>query len=886
MTEQSKILLEVHEEEFKNYKKFIDKNNWFDDIHYNSRKGRLESPKLNTEVSIIDTIIRSTNKFKEDIGEDIDKKPIQNFIKFTSEIINRHIERIARYKRMYPLQNVAKDPDDEDYDPEVSVESEVEFHSDLFALITKTKVALSKLKIDETEMARKSIDLFFGNAKAPLFMREYLCDRFPVIKDKTNNLGIDFFAPSINPATSNELLVNMKPKDIPEWNPNKHFFEQDLSTIQFWEEERRKIINGVNIYGYKMSNWLYWHINIFKMAFGGELDKEIKNPLFRDNEFFFDHMYNKAKKHGRKGVFMYGTRRFAKSAGMTSRLMHTMWIVKNAIGTVQGFSKTPDLEALITYADVNIQNMFPALKIPANSLTLDDGIVLGLKGKKAQDRYDFANLSIVNLESGTTKRGSQKTAGQTPDAFLLDEAGKGACIAPWKAALPSFAGGKGSKWRLVPLLSGTAGEGELSVDAEKMLKNPDTFHILQMDWDYLEEFIDPEYVTWKRNTFGFFVPAQMSLEAQDKLVMPFSEFIGQPDNEGLSKIDIHVTDWKANKEFFEEKRKLVSNDLSMLAGEINSFPLDPEDCYITTEVNIFPGLECKKRKRFIEDEGSQGQKYRLYRDSMGIIQAEASPNDPLIMDYPYNGGVFDAPVVMIENPLLQSSLPPLGLYCMGFDDVKHDKTDGDSVMSATIIKRSFEGGEWANRIVAYYDSRPDRKKDYYKVLHMLMKIYNVRLLHENADNGFIEYLEANYPDDVYIHVSESVGLATMQNLQTNHNRPWGWAPTGHNIYHLNQRSVRYTKEEGVIIGNLQGLSGVDRINHPMLLEEFYKYKEGKNADRIRSFGLALTLVEYYDKTYQFMKHRKKMQSDEEKVKEKPKVLSSKGLTDTRRLTKW
>ena len=56
--------------------------------------------------------------------------------------------------------------------------------------------------------------------------------------------------------------------------------------------------------------------------------------------------------------------------------------IKNAKGTVQGFSKVPDLEALINYSSDAINEMYPALKIPANSLTLDDGIILGLKGKR------------------------------------------------------------------------------------------------------------------------------------------------------------------------------------------------------------------------------------------------------------------------------------------------------------------------------------------------------------------------------------------------------------------------------------------------------------------------------------------------------------------------
>lgn len=879
MTEEGKIILSMYKEEFENYKNFLDLNYWFDDVKYNKTKNKLESSKLQTEVSIISTITKGIEKFKEDIKDDINNKKVIDFLKFTSDIIERHINTIVEYKKLFPIHIN-------------SSESDVEFHSDLFALITKTKVSLSKLNLSEND--KKELDIFFGNAKAPLVMREQLCNEIPIIKDKTDLLEIDFRAPSINPATSNELLINMKEKDIPPYNPKKHFFDQEKSTIQFWEEEFNKIKNGVNIGGYHLSNWLYWHINIFKLAYGKGSDKSIKVAQFRDNEFFFDYMNQKAAsdEYGRHAVFSYGSRRFAKSVGMTSKLLHGLWTINNAQGTIQGFSKVPDLLALINYSNDAILNMFPALKVNANSIDIDQGISLGIKGKRAQDIYKFGELTVVNLEGGTTKRGSQKAAAFTPDIFLLDEAGKGKCIPIWKAAMPSFAGGENGKWRLVPLISGTAGEGELSVDAELMLKNPEMYSILTMDWDFLEEFVDPDFITWKRNDFGFFVPAQMSLEAPDKISKPFGEFLRSGNIKiddstftKLNDIDIKVTDWEKGMNFFNEKREKVSKDITLLAGEVNSFPLDPEDCYTTAEINIFPGQECKKRKEIIKENGLNGQKYRLHSLN-GEIYADMVPNEKIITDYPYKGASIDAPVVMMENPLLSDSKPPLGLYVIGFDDVKHDKTDGDSVMSATVFKRGYEGGEWANRIVATYDSRPERKKDYYKVLYMLMKIYNARFLHENADNGFIEYLEDNHPEDLHIHVSTGIGLASEDNLHRNLNRKWGWHPTDHNIYHLNQKIVRYTKEENIVIGDIQDLSGVDRINAEMLLEELYRYKKGKNADRIRSFGLALTLATYYDRTYQYIKNRKKPRDPNKETKKDNKYKVIRGLTNTKGFSKY
>ena len=147
-------------------------------------------------------------------------------------------------------------------------------------------------------------------------------------------------------------------------------------------------------------------------------------------------------------------------------------------------------------------------------------------------------------------------------------------------------------------------------------------------------------------------------------------------------------------------------------------------------------------------------------------------------------------------------------------------------------------------------------------------------------------METNHYDDLYIHMSDGVGLASEENFSKNKNRKWGWSPHGPNVYHLEQKVVAYTKEDGIIIGDEEGLSGIDRINHPMLLYEFYKHKKGQNADRIRSFGLALTLAQYYDKTNQYIKGRKKQTRDEIEDIKKNKIKTSKGLSYTKKLIKY
>ena len=131
MKPETKILLEEYEEEFKSYKNYLDTNDWIHDIQ-EDKQGTLFSTKLNTELSIVSTILKSMKKFKEDVGEDMYLKPIVKFIDSTLKIVKKHVDRIDLYKKSYPLR-------------EDSNEQEVKFQSELFGKKTSTKVELSRL---------------------------------------------------------------------------------------------------------------------------------------------------------------------------------------------------------------------------------------------------------------------------------------------------------------------------------------------------------------------------------------------------------------------------------------------------------------------------------------------------------------------------------------------------------------------------------------------------------------------------------------------------------------------------------------------------------------------------------------------------------------------
>ena len=888
LEQEVQVQIDSYREQFKNYNIYIKKNDWRNEYE--------QEIYYKTEADLCTSLVSNLDKFIKENLEVKDHKDVQKFLKESLKITEIHIKRINDYlevndwtidfeerkEKLLEKINEVENSDDELDKKELKElkkeleqlekdkRSQIDFQRNLFDQKTKIRVNILKLDVEGKKEATNKYDtMFFEKKRAPLLMRSYLSSRIADIEKETSLLNIDWVNPM--PQTSSEMFINMKEKDIPKYDGSKHFWEQEPSTIQFWEEEIKKIKNGVNIGGYNISPWLYWHINFFKISIGEGKDKKVQNVHFRDNEYFFDYMNNKAIEDGRKALLLYGSRRWSKSVIMSSFITHGMYTIENCKGSIQGFSGA-DLDQLRGYMGESVTSLSEALKV--NILRNNDkSFELGLK-RTQQDEYEFARLAILNLEAGS-KMGSQKTAGGTPDISVFDEIGKGDILKPWGAATPSFEGGKDGKWRCRALLSGTAGEGELSKDAETMLQQPDSFDILLMDWDKLEEKVSVENITWKRRTFGMFLPAQMNLTTP-KIKTKFGEFLGGDfkDNKELNKITIRETDWKRAKEHFENVRHNKRRNLKSLGEEIRFHPLDPEDVFLSSEKNPFNALKMKTHKAELYETDSIGLNYDLHMEH-GEVKKVFSNKKP-ILDYPYKGGNHDAPITIIQPP---EENPPMFLYVIGFDDAKQETSDGDSVRSATVYRRGYELNEFADSIVAYYDSRQERPEDYYKNLYSLMIMYNAQVFHENADNGYQDFLERKYPLDAIRYLVPAIDFAVSTGFQNNNNRRYGYHPSPQNNRHLLNRVLAYTNED---IGD--GMSnGYERIKHPMLLEEMIQYKKDNNADRLRSFGLSLIYAEYLDKSYIYPKKIKRFDETPEVQKVKKKSIN--GFTNTSKFKK-
>ena len=193
-------------------------------------------------------------------------------------------------------------------------------------------------------------------------------------------------------STSPEFYVNMK--NPPVWNDLFGWEDQDDDVKQFFKEEAYKVKYGVTINGTFIPPWLYWHVNffpVFQDLSNGERVPAISR--LRDNEWFFAEMYQRARQE-KKGLGMFGTRRFGKAL-LDSELIYTPYGPKKI-----GFADIGD----IIYGDdgklTTIVGVYPQGFVDMYKVTFEDGrsiVCCGQHQWKVKYHGDYKVMSTMGI---------------------------------------------------------------------------------------------------------------------------------------------------------------------------------------------------------------------------------------------------------------------------------------------------------------------------------------------------------------------------------------------------------------------------------------------------------------------------------------------------------
>lgn len=193
-------------------------------------------------------------------------------------------------------------------------------------------------------------------------------------------------------STSPEFYVNMK--NPPVWNDLFGWEDQDDDVKQFFTEEAYKVKNGITINGTFIPPWLYWHVNFFPVF--QDLPNGERVPAIsrlRDNEWFFSEMYQRARQE-KKGLGMFGTRRFGKAL-LDSELIYTPYGPKK-----MGLADIGD----IIYGDdgklTTVVGVYPQGFVDMYKVTFEDGrsiVCCGQHQWKVKYHGDYKVMSTMGI---------------------------------------------------------------------------------------------------------------------------------------------------------------------------------------------------------------------------------------------------------------------------------------------------------------------------------------------------------------------------------------------------------------------------------------------------------------------------------------------------------
>jgi len=781
----------------------------------------------------------------------------KTYVKHVMKVINMHMDRIDSYINGVSLEDIKT--------TDLKLE-EMNFHNLLQKKYNTIDDAVESLDLKFSDENTNSIE-FLSDVKAPLSMHKVLMtipEYAEIIQKELDYKKIDFTT-----APNNEMLIYMD--NVPKWDINLHYWEQDAKVLQFYVDEFKKLRLGINIDGVYISGWAYYHMNIYIAPIPVNTWNETKQKFFsqdvkmncplRDSDYMIFENRDRLEDSEYKILFLACSRRVAKTTTEASMLAHAVTIGEETL--LCAGASTKDLEQLAKNFKVDMLNKNNAFRVFNVSNDWSKKIELGIK-TKGNKTILLSTLHIINTDSGNNK---EVFAGFSPTGVIvIDEALKSDFLEALESLIPALVGKDGGI-RARVIISGTAGTESLSADGIKALNDPETYGVMPMQWDILERGVTPDNITWeedKSRPFGAFIPGQCRVD-MPKIESTLADYLGRPESKELRKIKIKVTDWAKAKEKIEKEREDASKDKIKLHKTVIYAPIKPSEITMSGKQNRFPVAEAKAHKQYLLETGLWDRRRDVYKDTTGKIHAIFTKKE--LAPFPHKGGFMDAPFLIFED--LPQEKPKVGLYTAGFDDYATDDSETSSLATFYVMKNKVIGDPFSEKIVASISFRPEKHQEVYEKWVLLMEAYNLSqsCFGENFNYAIKDYLEKRHLADTYL--APSLDFSTAFTIPNNGKRKTGWNPSTSKKF-LFDLFVDYCNEEFEIEqedGTIKVLKGVQRIDDIGLLDEIIQWSENLNVDRITSAMGAYAYLFYLQSSF---KWKVKMYVKEDENKEPPK----------------
>ena len=634
---------------------------------------------------------------------------------------------------------------------------------------------------------------------------------------------------------------------------------------EFWEEERRRCLEGYEANGIKITGYHYNYLNYFRIDRAVEVTQGGRTFKKRDYDFpdFYDGDYDffwvceiarkgidKQEYHnlnldvrihpddisGEKQMCVLKARRKGYSYKCASMLNRNYYHMRRSKNFVFAFDKKY-LEGDGIYQKSLDGMAFIDEHTPFQQPKLIDrpAQMLVKSGYKTIDGGIEVDKGFQSIVQGISLKDNPDAArGRAGELILFEEMGKFPGLKKaWDVTHHTVKEGTDSLGLMIAF--GTGGtEGADFEGAEEIFYDPEGSDVIRLNnkWD---DGADGTYC-------GFFVPIYKNLR-------------GFMDEHGNSKEE-------EAKEFEKEQRakKKKSKHTNTYSQYVAETPFMPREAIMTFDINLFPTFMLSEQKNHVEANkrwqfGTEGRFYQ--RDG----EIKFRPDDDVNPVYKFPHGKKDnveGGVVIYETPFRQENGVPKDMYIVCHDPYAQDRTADTSVGSlgaAYVIKRTNNLSLTMNEcIVASYVGRPQTQDEYNRNLFMLAEYYGAKIGFENDRGDVYGYAKRHKK----LHMlEEQFSFLDKKELQGKTRRPYGMnmTPKRKEQAEIYVRDWLLTPVGGT--GDEKTLV-LNTIVDPALLQELIKYNKKGNFDRVSALFIGMYhMKEKYNKRVKAIKESRR-----------------------------
>jgi hypothetical protein len=580
--------------------------------------------------------------------------------------------------------------------------------------------------------------------------------------------------------------------------------------IDYWDEQKRRRIEGYSVGGVRISGAHYGYLNFSRILRETEINgvrRKIQDfPRFYDMDYFYFLEVEQARQEG-LGLIVAKARRKGFSYKNAWLVANEFNLVRESISVIAGFEdKFADNTMGMVIEDLDFIN-----KNTAWSRNREPN---RREFMKAQYKEKVNGTEILSgykseIHKISFKDDPFKGIGKSASLFLWEEAGKFPnLISAYNFSEPTWKDGDYSIG--MPIIFGTGGDMDKgTADFSYMFYNPEKFGLKAYDneWDEGSE----------GRKCGLFIP----------------DYLSRPphiDDNGVSKMDSAIKSESIKREEMLKNSKKKSE----LDNYISQYCFSPREAFLIRKGNIFPAamlakhlgnIEANKHSSFL------GQPGRLELELDGTVKWVGDESLKPV-DYPIEDDNSEGCVMIYEHPE-KPNQSAYGSYYATCDPYDMDKSQSGSIGSCIIWKTFTDINSSYDLPVASYHGRPEKAKDFYEIVRLLVMYYNALLLYENEKRGLEWYFEEKkclflMKDQPFI-IDKIIKNSTVR-------RPKGI----HMVPAIKEQAEIWAKD-WLLEEDGEGSYNLTKIYDKFLLKQLIGYDDERNFDAVISFLLAILM---------------------------------------------